>query len=512
MQPPLLNDTPDPLLIGLQIKSLEQPTHSVRLPRNSSVLELKNVIQTTLDVDSGRQRLIFQGKVLKDDKNLMDYANLDDGKVVHLVVRPLDAPHNPMNDEPQSQQRRRQRATGAPFASLASRFPLMEGITFITLDAHIGGPGMDHPSFASLFQGLTGGTPQAAGTTTTTSHSSSSTTTTTNSTPTRPATRSTTTNTMPANAPLSSAASSLFPGLFARSIERRRSNESLGANSNNNSQNNTSTTNTAANANASTSFTGSSRMPFPSSVEMRLSRTIAYIRNVRNILDAPADQQMSQIPYTSASSAEFIQEIRSMLRGEGNSQSHQVGMVMNELADLMEQGAPWLRETAQELQSTAQQPNDNTPLFYRVLRAARIVQGMSLIHHFLGSVLASADMDGRRQQTNQDANFILPNVLWPPDTNATRPATSTPTTRSTSTTTTTVTPPTRASSRPVSVSTTTTTQSTRRSSSSSSSSSSASQQGSSGRGSKRRNTSRDDESSNKRHAKGKQRESKDKTE
>jgi hypothetical protein len=68
------NSAAPSVLIGLQIKSLEQRTHSVTLPRNASVLELKNEIQATLDVDSGRQRLIFQGKVLKDDKNLMDYG------------------------------------------------------------------------------------------------------------------------------------------------------------------------------------------------------------------------------------------------------------------------------------------------------------------------------------------------------------------------------------------------------------------------------------------------------
>jgi hypothetical protein len=26
-----------------------------------------------------------------------EIANLDDGKVIHLVIRPLDAPQNPMN-------------------------------------------------------------------------------------------------------------------------------------------------------------------------------------------------------------------------------------------------------------------------------------------------------------------------------------------------------------------------------------------------------------------------------
>jgi hypothetical protein len=187
------NNTSSSVLIGLQIKSLEQRTHSVTLPRNSSVLQLKNEIQSTLDVDSGRQRLIFQGKVLKDDKNLMDYgkkkkrrrisirlevvyklnllffifilANLDDGKVIHLVIRPLDAPQNPLNgkktkvlegegrhskhqhtfflfvDEPRPAGRRVFGNRGRSFPSIASRLPMMEGYTFITLDAHIGDNG-----------------------------------------------------------------------------------------------------------------------------------------------------------------------------------------------------------------------------------------------------------------------------------------------------------------------------------------------------------------------------------
>ncbi|KAG1424641.1 hypothetical protein G6F57_023431 [Rhizopus arrhizus] len=83
--------------IALQIKSLEQRTTSVTLPRNASVLQLKHEIQIAFDVECNRQRLIFQGRVLKDDKHLTDYANLDNGKVIHLVIRPADAPHNPQN-------------------------------------------------------------------------------------------------------------------------------------------------------------------------------------------------------------------------------------------------------------------------------------------------------------------------------------------------------------------------------------------------------------------------------
>lgn len=72
-----LPETPTPTTIeqiALQIKSMEQRTTSITLPRNASVLDLKQEVQVAFDVDSNRQRLIFQGRVLKDGKNLTDYG------------------------------------------------------------------------------------------------------------------------------------------------------------------------------------------------------------------------------------------------------------------------------------------------------------------------------------------------------------------------------------------------------------------------------------------------------
>lgn len=67
----------DTRVIVLSIKSLERQIKSVSLPRNASVLELKAKIQIQFDVEETRQRLIFQGKVLKDDKHLSDYGRND---------------------------------------------------------------------------------------------------------------------------------------------------------------------------------------------------------------------------------------------------------------------------------------------------------------------------------------------------------------------------------------------------------------------------------------------------
>lgn len=61
-------------VMALRIKSLEQQTKPVTISRDASVLDLKGAVQNVFQVESARQRLIFQGKVLKDEKNLTDYG------------------------------------------------------------------------------------------------------------------------------------------------------------------------------------------------------------------------------------------------------------------------------------------------------------------------------------------------------------------------------------------------------------------------------------------------------
>lgn len=58
----------------LKVKSLDQTTQSVTVSSSASVLQLKEAIQPVFDVASHRQRLIFQGKVLKDGKQLTEYG------------------------------------------------------------------------------------------------------------------------------------------------------------------------------------------------------------------------------------------------------------------------------------------------------------------------------------------------------------------------------------------------------------------------------------------------------
>lgn len=59
-------------------------------------------------------------------------------------------------------------------------------------------------------------------------------------------------------------------------------------------------------------------------------------------------------PATPNSTPEQLQEIRNRLRNSGNSQSTQIGMVLNELADLMTEAVPRMRQVADDLREENQ--------------------------------------------------------------------------------------------------------------------------------------------------------------
>ncbi|KAL9541647.1 hypothetical protein MBANPS3_009001 [Mucor bainieri] len=378
-----LPETPTPTTIeqiALQIKSMEQRTTSVTLPRNASVLDLKQEVQVAFDVDSNRQRLIFQGRVLKDDKHLTDYANLDNGKVVHLVIRPVDAPRNPLNDDPNpGANTRTNRAApngrSRTFPSISSRFPLMEGYAFITLDSTIGDIGDSQSLLTSMMNAYSPGRAPASGTAASNNTS--------------------TAHTNGARASPGALPRTPFSFSFANG---RNSNQSdftspIGTNP--------------------LTDRISSSLPFPPSVEVRLARTLGSMRNVRNMLEdsnithegANATHPASAAnPATPNSTPEQLQEIRNRLRNSGNSQSTQIGMVLNELADLMTEAAPRMRQVADSLREENQSAEQERITSRRVLNMSRIVQGMSLINHFLGSVLASADIETSRRSAQSNTN------------------------------------------------------------------------------------------------------------
>eukprot|EP01103_Thecamoeba_quadrilineata_P013775 TRINITY_DN3921_c0_g1_i3.p1 TRINITY_DN3921_c0_g1~~TRINITY_DN3921_c0_g1_i3.p1 ORF type:complete len:893 (+),score=173.41 TRINITY_DN3921_c0_g1_i3:105-2783(+) len=84
--------------ISINLKTLESQVFHLTVPKDIPITELKTRIERETNLCATTQRLIFQGKVLKDDKNLSFYS-VEDGHTLNLVERPPGAP--PRNDDPQ---------------------------------------------------------------------------------------------------------------------------------------------------------------------------------------------------------------------------------------------------------------------------------------------------------------------------------------------------------------------------------------------------------------------------
>ncbi|MBA0691501.1 hypothetical protein Goari_009124 [Gossypium aridum] len=73
-------------LIELRVKTLDSQICSLHVEKNTSVSLFKERIANAIGVPVGQQRLIFRGKVLKDDLLLSGY-HVENGDTLHLVER-----------------------------------------------------------------------------------------------------------------------------------------------------------------------------------------------------------------------------------------------------------------------------------------------------------------------------------------------------------------------------------------------------------------------------------------
>jgi len=125
----------DNVNIQIRVKTLDSNTHQVRVKQSASVGDLKQLLHTETGVSVDRQRLIFQGKVLLNEKAIKFYA-IRDGVTIHMVERlggPLTPPVRSTGRTSRSRRSNsstRSRARTAPFIVNAS--PTLDFLNFGT--------------------------------------------------------------------------------------------------------------------------------------------------------------------------------------------------------------------------------------------------------------------------------------------------------------------------------------------------------------------------------------------
>lgn len=92
----------------IKIKTLDNKELELEIESNLSVLDLKKLIEKRSNIPSDRQRIIYQGRVLLDDKKVSDYDVMNE-TVLHLVAMPQSQqPQQPQNQPQQNQQQNTQ--------------------------------------------------------------------------------------------------------------------------------------------------------------------------------------------------------------------------------------------------------------------------------------------------------------------------------------------------------------------------------------------------------------------
>ena len=79
----------------IKIKTISGGSYEVDLEQDDpTVMDLKEAVAPKADSDPGSLKIVFRGKILKDDQTLKS-CSIETGMSVHMVVRKAKAPSAP---------------------------------------------------------------------------------------------------------------------------------------------------------------------------------------------------------------------------------------------------------------------------------------------------------------------------------------------------------------------------------------------------------------------------------
>lgn len=76
-------------IIDLVIRTIHNSSFSLAIGQDKLILDVKCLLKDLTDIEVERQRLIFRGAVLEDDRRVDSYA-ISSGNILHLVTRPAN--------------------------------------------------------------------------------------------------------------------------------------------------------------------------------------------------------------------------------------------------------------------------------------------------------------------------------------------------------------------------------------------------------------------------------------